>query len=141
MSEDKAFIDSNVVLYLLSADAVKADRAEEVIADGGLISVQVLNEVTSVARRKLGMTWDETNEMLAGLRAVCSVESLTTQTHDTGRRLAERYGLSVYDAMIASSALLAGCSRLYSEDMQHGLVMDGRLQICNPFLAPAHHAD
>jgi predicted nucleic acid-binding protein len=69
------------------------------------------------------------------LRAVCSVESLTTETHDTGRRLAERYSLSVYDAMITSAALLAGCDRLYSEDMQHGLLIDRQLRVCNPFIA------
>jgi predicted nucleic acid-binding protein len=133
----RAFIDSNVALYLLSADAAKADRAETVIAAGGVISVQVLNEVTSVARRKLGMSWAETTEVLAGLRAICAVESLTIETHDTGRRLAERYGLSVYDAMIASAALLAGCDLLYSEDMQHGLLIDRLLRVCNPFIAPS----
>ncbi len=133
----KAFIDSNIVLYLLSADAAKADRAEGVIAGGGVTSVQVLNEVTNVARRKLGMSWAETDEILAGLRSACSVEPLTTQTHDTGRRLAERYGLSVYDAMIAAAALLAGCANLYSEDMQHGLLIDRKLRICNPFIAPS----
>ena len=133
----KAFIDSNIVLYLLSADASKADCAETVIAAGGVISVQVLNEVTSVARRKLGMSWAETDEVLTGLRSACQVEPLTLHTHDTGRRLAERYGLSVYDAMIASAALLAGCDRLFSEDMQHGLLLDGQLQICNPFIAPS----
>jgi predicted nucleic acid-binding protein len=132
----KAFIDSNIVLYLLSADIAKADRAEAVIAAGGVVSVQVLNEVTNVARRKLAMSWAETAEVLAGLRAVCSVESLTTETHDTGRRLAERYSLSVYDAMITSAALLAGCDRLYSEDMQHGLLIDRQLRVCNPFIAP-----
>jgi predicted nucleic acid-binding protein len=137
MSVVKAFIDSNIVLYLLSADAAKADRAEAVIAAGGSISVQVLNEVTSVIRRKLGMNWAETDEVLAGLRAACPVEPLTTQTHDTGRRLAERYGLSVYDAMIAAAALLAGCNRLYSEDMQHGLLIDRQLRVCNPFIAPS----
>ncbi|OOG57433.1 VapC toxin family PIN domain ribonuclease [Rhodanobacter sp. C03] len=130
----KVFIDSNIALYLLSSDSAKADRAEAVIADGGVVSVQVLNEVTNVARCKLGMTWAETDEVLAGLRAACAVEALTIQTHDTGRRLAERYGLSVYDAMIASAALLAGCGRLYSEDMQHGLLIDRQLRICNPFI-------
>lgn len=133
----KVFIDSNVVLYLLSADRAKADCAEAVIVAGGVISVQVLNEVTSVARRKLGMSWAETDEVLAGVRSACSVVPLTMQTHDTGRRLAEHYGLSVYDAMIASAALLAGCDRLFSEDMQHGLLLDGQLRICNPFIAPS----
>jgi len=135
MSEAKAFIDSNIALYLLSADITKADRAEAVISDGGVISVQVLNEVMNVMRRKLDMTWAETDEVLAGLRAACTIEPLTTQTHGTGRQLAERYGLSVYDAMIASAALQAGCDRLYSEDMQHGLLMEKQLRICNPFIA------
>lgn len=133
----EAFIDSNIVLYLLSADGAKADRAEAVIAAGGVVSVQVLNEVTNVARRKLGMTWAQTDELLAGLRSACSVEPLTVQTHDTGRRLAERYGLSTYDAMIASAALLAGCDRLFSEDMQHGLLLDRQLRVCNPFVVPS----
>lgn len=133
----KAFIDSNVALYLLSADAAKADRAEVVITAGGIVSVQVLNEVANVARCQLGMSWAETDEIMIGLRAACAVEPLTTQTHDTGRRLAERYGLSVCDAMIAAAALLAGCTHLYSEDMQHGLLIDRQLRICNPFLAAA----
>ncbi len=133
----KTFIDSNIVLYLMSADVAKADRAEAVIAAGGVVSVQVLNEVTNVARRKLGMAWAETDELIAGLRSACSVEPLTVQTHDTGRRLAGRYGLSVYDAMIASAALLAGCDRLFSEDMQHGLLLDRQLRVCNPFIAPS----
>lgn len=133
----KAFIDSNIVLYLLSTDVAKADRAEAVIAAGGVVSVQVLNEVTNVARRKLGMAWSETDELLAGLRSACSVEPLTVQTHDTGRRLAERHGLSTYDAMIASAALLAGCDTLFSEDMQHGLLLDRQLRVCNPFIAPS----
>ncbi len=133
----RAFIDSNIVLYLLSADVTKADRAEAVIAAGGVVSVQVLNEVTNVARRKLRMAWAETDELIAGLRSACAVEPLTLQTHDTGRRLAARYGLSVYAAMIASAALLAGCDRLFSEDMQHGLLLDRQLRVCNPFIAPS----
>jgi predicted nucleic acid-binding protein len=133
----KAFIDSNIVLYLLSADVAKADRAEAVVAAGGVVSVQVLNEVTNVARRKLGMAWAETDDLLAGLRSACSVEPLTLRTHDTGRRLAERYGLSTWDAMIASAALLAGCDTLFSEDMQHGLLLERQLRVCNPFIAPS----
>jgi predicted nucleic acid-binding protein len=33
-----------------------------------------------------------------------------------------------------AAALDAGCSTLYSEDMQHGQVVDGRLTIFNPLL-------
>jgi len=134
MPAAEAFIDTNVLLYLLSADSAKADRAEELVGSGALISVQVLNELTNVARRKLAMRWEEIDELAQAIRASCPVESLTVETHDTGRRLAERYGLSVYDAMIAASALLANCRTLFSEDMQHGLLIDRKLRICNPFL-------
>ena len=135
MPVPKAFIDSNILLYLLSADADKANRAEEVVRAGGLISVQVLNEITNVARRKLAMSWVEINEVLALIRSICPTEPLTIETHDRGRLIAERYGLSVYDAMIVAAALLAGCKTLYSEDMQDGLVIEQQLHICNPFQA------
>lgn len=136
MPEAKAFIDTNVLLYLLSADTEKADRAEAVVQAGGLISVQVLNEMTNVARRKLDMSWLEIKEILTLIRSVCSTESLTIETHDKGRLIAERYGLSVYDAMIVAAALLAGCKTLYSEDMHDGLLIDQQLRICNPFTIP-----
>ena len=129
----KAFVDTNVLIYLMSADAARADRAEAVIAAGAVSSVQVFNEIANVARRKLGMGWQELDEFLALLRALCPPEPLTLASHDRGRQLAERYGLSVYDAMIVASALLAGCDVLYSEDMQHGLVIEGQVRICNPF--------
>lgn len=131
----KPFIDTNVLLYLLSSDAKKADRAESIVREGGLISVQVLNEFTSVARRKLTMPWKDISEVLSLIRDVCPVEPLTIKTHDIGRRVAERYRLSVYDAMIAAAALLAECDILYSEDMHDGLIIDDQLRIHNPFQA------
>ncbi|WP_438393411.1 PIN domain-containing protein [Caballeronia sp. DA-9] len=131
----KVFLDSNIVLYLLSSDTTKANRAEGLVAEGGFISVQVLNEVANVTRRKLSMSWDETNDVLDAIRAACITEPLTVEAHDFGRRISERYGLSVYDSMIVAAALLAGCTVLYSEDMQHGLVVDGTLRIVNPFAA------
>lgn len=133
MSANQAFIDTNVLIYLLSADAEKADRAEAIVLDGGIISVQVLNEMANVAIRKLAMSWQEINEMLSLIRSVCLVEPLTIDTHDKGRGVAERYQLSVYDAMIVASALLAECETLYSEDMQDGLLIDNQLCIRNPF--------
>ena len=133
----KVFIDSNVLLYLLSKDAKKADAAEAALRAGGVISVQVLNEIANVALRKIGMSWVETNQFLASVRSLCAVQSLTVETHDRGRDVAERYGLSVYDAMIVAAALLAGCTVLYSEDMQDGLVVDKQLRIANPFKGAA----
>jgi predicted nucleic acid-binding protein len=129
----KPFLDSNVVLYLLSEDPAKADRAESLLNHGAVISVQVLNEVTNVLRRKLKMDWPEIREFLALLRSFVTVEPLSLDVHEQGLRLAERYGFSVYDAMIVAAARLAGSETLMSEDMQDGLVVEGKLRVCNPF--------
>ncbi len=133
MSGGEDFFDTNVVLYLLSADTAKADRAEELLALGGTISVQVLNEFVAVASRKLRMPLSEIREILIQIRAVCAVESVTIETHDRALRVAERYGLSIYDALIVSSALLAGCKTLHSEDLQDGQIIERQLTIRNPF--------
>jgi predicted nucleic acid-binding protein len=130
MSAD--FADTNVILYLLD-DGPKADRAEEILAQGPRISVQVLNEALVNCRRKARLDWEETGAFLAGIQALCTVETLTVETHEVGRALAERYRLSVYDAMILAAALIAGCRTLWSEDMQNGLVIEDRLRIVNPF--------
>jgi predicted nucleic acid-binding protein len=128
-----SFFDTNVVLYLASGDRAKADRAESLIAAGGMISVQVLNEIANVARRKMHLSWDETHAFLSTVRALLPVEEMTIATHETGLALAERYGISTYDSMIAAAALLAGCDTLWSEDMQDGVLIDTRLRIADPF--------
>ncbi|WP_407174856.1 PIN domain-containing protein [Bradyrhizobium sp. STM 3562] len=127
------FFDTSVLVYIVSGDTEKADRAEAVVAKGGAISVQVLNEVANVSRRKMRMSWAETHSFLSTLRSVLDVHPLTLETHETGLHLAERYGFSTYDAMIAASALQAGSKRLWSEDMQHGMTLDQGLRIINPF--------
>jgi predicted nucleic acid-binding protein len=60
--------------------------------------------------------------------------------HERGRLVAQRYGLSVYDAMIVAAALESGCETLFSEDMQNGLLVDQQLRIRNPFAAPVSPA-
>ena len=131
-----SFFDTNVLVYLASGDPVKADRAETAIADGGAINVQVLNELANVARRKMRMSWTDTHSFLSMLRGLLTIHPITLEAHETGLVLAERYGLSIYDAMIAAAALHAGCDTLWSEDMQHGMVLDDRLRIVNPFRQP-----
>jgi len=133
MNADEAFLDTNILLYLLSGDAAKANRAEELIAAGGVISVQVLNEFASVASRKLEMSWAEIREVLETVRAICRIEPLSLETHDRGLAVAERFGFSVYDSMILASALLADCTTLFSEDLQNGQRIDGRLTVLDPF--------
>jgi predicted nucleic acid-binding protein len=129
-----SFFDSNVLLYLASSDPVKADRAEQLIAAGGTISVQVLNEITNVARRKMQMSWKDTNGFLATVRGLLPVVvPVTVETHEAGIALAERYGFNTYDAMIAAAAILSGCDTLWSEDLHHNMVVDNQLRIVNPF--------
>ena len=132
MSEAEVFFDTNVLLYLLSNDAAKADRAEALLATGGVVSVQVLNEFASVASRKLTMTIPEVREILSTVRSVCVVKSVDVETHDLGLELAERYGFSIYDGLIVAAAIRGGCSILYTEDLQQGQVID-HLMIRNPF--------
>lgn len=134
MSGD-AFFDSNVLLYLISADAAKADRAETLLTNGGVVSAQVLNEISSVCIRRHGMSWDEVDQLVDTVRAHCRIESLTVETYDLGRRVAERHRLSVYDAMIVAAALLARSRTLYSEDLHDGLLVEERMVVRNPFRA------
>ena len=128
-----SFLDSNIVLYLASEDLLKADRAQELVAEGGTISVQVLNEIANISRRKMGLSWDETRDFLLMIRLLLKVEPVTIEIHDLGISLAERYQLSVYDSMIVSAALSAECDTLLSEDLQNGLLINGRLRVLNPF--------
>ena len=103
------------------------------VAAGGAISVQILNELASVARRKMRMSWADTNAFLDMLRGVLTVHPLTIKTHEAGLVLAERYGFSIFDAMIVASALHAGCDTLLSEDMQDGMTLEEGVRIINPF--------
>lgn len=128
-----SFIDTNVLVYVASADPVKAARAEAVIGAGGVISVQVLNELANVARRKMRLSWAETQRLLSLVRELLAVRAMTVETHAAGLAVAERYGLSIYDAMIAASALEAECDVLWSEDMQHGMAIGERLRVMDPF--------
>jgi len=129
----KVFLDSNVVLYLLSGDTAKADRAEALLRLRPTISVQVLNEVTNVCMRKLGMAWQEIGQFLELVRSFCNVVPLTVAMHDLARRMAQRHGLAFYDACIVAAASIEGCHSLYTEDMHHGLIIEDSLTLRNLF--------
>ena len=128
----KPFLDSNIVLYLLSGDAAKADRTQALLEAGAVISVQVLNEVTSVCLRKLKMPWHEVDALLLAVKAACEVLPLTVESHEKAVEVAKRFQLSFYDANIVACALLSGAPVLLSEDMHSGMLIDG-LVIQNPF--------
>ena len=129
----KAFLDTNIIIYLLSADRRKADISDGLVAVGGFVSVQVLNEFASFGLRKLKLSLTEVEQVLAAVRANCTVVDLSVETHELGLKLIHRYAFSLYDAMIISAAIRAGAQTLYSEDMQDGLRVDGALSIVNPY--------
>ena len=130
----KPFLDSNVVLYAFTESDSRSQKAKELLANGGLNSVQVLNEFIDVAQRKLKKNWTEIHHSLAIVRVVCREPlPLTLKTHETALRIAERYKYSIYDSSIIATALEARCDTLYSEDLQDGQVIENSLTIRNPF--------
>lgn len=124
--------DTNVLLYAAQMND-KGLTSRSLISNGGIISVQCLDEIANVTRRKLRLTWSEVLTFTARIREQVEVVPLTAEVHDTAMLLAERYLLSVYDGNIVAAALLAGCGTLWSEDMHDGLVVQGTLTIRNPF--------
>jgi predicted nucleic acid-binding protein len=127
-----AFFDTNILVYAQQANA-KGSRARQLIAGGGQVSVQVLNEFAAVSRRKQDKQWHQINEAIADVLALVDPPvALTLGLHVDARILAEAHQLSFYDALIVVSAIDAGCDILYSEDMQHRRAFGG-LSIVNPF--------
>jgi predicted nucleic acid-binding protein len=128
------FLDSNVVLYAYTQDD-KSIAAKAILLEGAIISVQTLNEFTNVARKKLGFEWAEVTVSIGQIKSLCApVLAMSEEIHDKARAIAERYRLPIYDANVIAAALSVGCDTLYSEDMQHGLVIEDRMTIRNPFL-------
>jgi predicted nucleic acid-binding protein len=127
------FLDTNIVIYA-TIDDRRTDRALAILADPFHISVQTLNELTNVMRKKLKREWTEIEEALAAimLRSV-AIHAIQPPTQLHAVAIAKRHNFSIYDAQIIASALEAECDMVYSEDMQDGMVIEGRLIIRNPF--------
>lgn len=129
------FLDTNVVLYAFTDDSERSHAAQWLMQGDFEVSVQVLNEFANVSRRKFRRGWPEIERGLDDVRnAASAVHSMDIATHRMGLSLAKRYDLAIYDAMIAAAALIANCTILHSEDMHHGLVIEDRLTIRNPFV-------
>lgn len=131
---DRVFFDTNILVYAIGEHDDRTPVADELLAGGGFISVQVLNELAAVARRKLHMSWAEVTDALEAIRALCQPPlPVTADTHALALRLATQLDFHIYDALIVAAALEAGCATLYTEDLQSGQIIDGRLRIQNPF--------
>jgi len=130
----KAFLDTNVLIYAVTEDDPRSAQAEQLLASGGVLSVQVLNEFVSVVRQKILMSWTDVTQALDAFRILCpSPLPITMETHETALRIAAKHGYNIYDALVIAAALEAGCATLYSEDLHDGQTIDGQLTIRNPF--------
>ena len=130
----KNFFDTNILIYAVAKNDPRASKAEELLASGGLISVQSLNEFVAVARHKLGMSWKSTREFLDLICVLCpDPVPISLATHKMALRISDKYGYGIYDALIVAAALEAGCGTLHSEDLQDGQIINHQLTIRNPF--------
>ena len=128
-----SFFDTSILLYAVAQDDRRTPVAEELLARGGCISVQVLNELVAVARRKLAMSWKEILEITAAIRELCEPPlPLSLASHDAALLIAQRYKFHIYDSLVVAAALEAGCTVLYTEDLQDGQTIES-LRIRNPF--------
>lgn len=127
------FLDTNILVYALDTER-RGEIARAIVAAGGVIAVQSLNEFSDVARRKLKMSWAEIDRVIEQLLVSCRVfEPVTAKMQAEGRGHAERHKLRIFDAMLLAIALEAGCDTFLTEDLQDGFVVDGRLKVINPF--------
>ena len=133
MSTEKFFADSNVLLYMLLARDEKSRTVRKLAAQGLTISVQVLNEIVSVMRRKYRLDWAEVRDNLEMVSELFAVTPVTIETHSLGLKIAETTGLRIYDACIIAAAELSGCTIVVTEDMNHGQRI-GSVTVHNPFL-------
>lgn len=130
---DKPFIDTNVLVYAYTFDERRNERATSLLASGGVVSVQVLNEFVNVSRRKLKFSWDTVSRALAHFRLLLEAPvPLTIDIHADAVELSRLRGFGIYDSLILATARRAGCRLLYSEDLQDGQTIDGVL-VNNPF--------
>ncbi len=138
---DRIFFDTNTVVYLFdSSEKEKHFRINELLSEYiGKISVcissQVINEFISITtgRIKNPIRFEKQKEILKFLKIIFIISPLTVDTSLTAVDLKQKYRFSYWDSLILASALENACSLIYSEDMQHNQIIEGKLRIINPF--------
>lgn len=129
---DRIFLDTNILVYALLDEGTKQQTALQLLQSGCVISIQVLNEFTQVARKKASLEWQEIADLSTAIQTLTEIITLDKNIHNVGLTIANKYGYSFYDSLIIAAALDAGCNLLFSEDMQHGQQIE-TLIIRNPF--------
>ncbi len=130
----RAFADTNIPLYALDVDAEKRKKALALLRGNPVISVQVVNVFISVATGKMKLARPQINRLARVMMKRCEVVTMDAAMVKEAIALGERYQLSHWDSLIVAAALRANCDTLYSKDMQHGQLIDGRLTVINPFI-------
>ncbi len=130
------FVDTNILIYAFSADEPeKSEIANKLLFEGnGIISLQVINEFANTCLRKFKQSPKTVIDSINELTPLLAIVDFTMVTQINALKLCQYLNFSYYDALIVATALENQCSALYSEDMQHGQVIEGRLVITNPFL-------
>jgi predicted nucleic acid-binding protein len=132
-----AFFDSNVLIYAFTQAGNKTNTAQQILSLGGAVNVQALNETANTLRRKFNVGWPRIGQIIDAVVRVCpNPLPVALETHRAALRICERYGYSIYDGLIIAAAKEADCTTLYSEDLQHGQIIEG-VRIENPFLTAA----
>jgi len=135
-----SFVDSNIWIYALTRnrsgeDEAKIDRAREIVSFARhALSAQVVAEVCTNLLRKAIASEAEVTELIDDFYREHIVLPIDQPIFRSSSDLRVRYSLSFWDSLIVAAALESGAQILYTEDMQHGLVVDGQLHILNPFL-------
>lgn len=131
---DKPTLDTNVLIYAFGKqDDDRKQIAKTIISKCTVISLQVANETVYVLLRKFKFTPNELNKVIEFMKQNFVISDLNIHILDQTIKISAQYGLSFWDSMMVASALNNHCSILYSEDMQDKQIIEGRLQIINPF--------
>jgi predicted nucleic acid-binding protein len=131
------FCDTNILIYAYSTtEPFKADVANRVLFEQhSFVSTQVINEFINTCYRKQRLPDHQVAQAVSEIIQCFQVVSFSVATQIKALNIKERYRLQYYDSLIIATALENDCNVLYSEDMQHGLVIDQRLRIVNPFVS------
>ena len=138
---DRIFVDSNIWVYLFASEDVNKNiRARNFVTENSLnnnilvVSYQVLNEVAAVLKVKKNFSEDKIRFVVENMSNLCMVQDFSKGILLKASFLRDRHHFSYWDSLIIATALEAGCNQLFSEDMHHGLPVESRMKIINPFI-------
>jgi len=135
MNGDKVFLDTNIFIYMYTPSVPQKREVCLSIIDNYdcVTSTQALNEICNVLTKKIRTPIGDIRKVLADVNKICEVANVSQSIIFNALNINEKYGYSFYDCLIIAAALDSECNVLYTEDMQNGQVINGKLKIVNPF--------